>query len=187
MGAWAHRLRSPRSALAGVCLGMLLLIGAELMLDVPSVDPSATAEQAPPPVDAAAPNFTMPPPSAFSEVLARPLFSPARRPGAHAGGLAPSSSLSLVAIIIAPQDRRALLGFGQPAKIVRVREGQDIGGWTVEAILPDKVIVRHADVHEEVKAKDGTRSAGTLQAVPAAPLVLGGVQTPAPPRRTHDE
>jgi hypothetical protein len=166
---------------------MLLVIGLEVTSGVPSVDPSATAERAPPPVDAAAPSFTMLPPSEFSEVLARPLFSPARRPGARAGGLAASASFTLVAIVIAPQDRRALLGFGQPAKIVRVREGQDIGGWTVEAILPDKVIVRHADVHEEVKAKDDTRSAGTVKRAPVASVVLDGAQTPPPPHHAHDE
>ena len=183
MAAWRWRRRRLRLALAAVCLGMLGVIVAEMTTGGGSTEPSAAAAGQQSPADAAF-GFTMPPASAFSAVLARPLFSPTRRPGAQAGGLATSSSFTLVAIIIAPQDRRALLGFGQPPKIVRVREGQDVGGWTVEAIRPNNVIVRHADVREEVKA--GTPTGGS-RAAPAASTVISGARKPPPHRPAHDD
>lgn len=182
--AWGQRRRWLRLALVAVCLGMLVVIGTEEWPSEPDAASSAAAEREPPRVNAAPENFTMPPLGAFAEVLARPLFSPTRRPGEHAGALAASSSFTLVAIIITPQDRHALLGFGQPVKIARVREGQDISGWTVDEILPDKVIVRHADVREEVKAKEGERSTGMAKTMPT--LIPERGRNPPPPRRPHD-
>jgi hypothetical protein len=186
--ALGRRHRRLRLALAAVCIGMLVVIGAELRASEPNSVSSAAAERRSPRVNALAPeSFTMPPPGTFAEVLARPLFSPARRPGAQAGALAASSSFTLVGIVLAPEDRRALLGVGQPMKIVRVREGQDIGGWVVEAILPNKVIVRRADLREEVKAKDFARgaSAGARPAATAA-VVSEGARMPVR-RPAHDE
>jgi hypothetical protein len=189
MNAWARR-RWLRLALAAICLGMLGVIGAELTAIASGDDPAVAVERSPR-ADTPAPlSFAMPPRDAFSEVTQRPLFSPTRRPGTTANGLAASSSFTLVAIVISARDRRALLGSGQPSKIVRVHEGQDIAGWTVEAILPDKVIVRHADVREEVKAKDGMRSADVALTAPAsvgASVTPGGAPQQKWQHRAHDE
>jgi hypothetical protein len=173
-----------RLLLSAICIAMVAVVATEVTSGGRGDDARSAPEGLSPRIETAAPaGFSMPPSSAFSEVLARPVFSPIRRPGAQAGALAPSSSFTLVAIIIAPGDRHALLGFGQPAKIVRVSEGQDVGGWTVEAILPEKVVVRHADAREEVKARDGMRNAGS--ATPIRPAA--GSPAKPPRRRAHDE
>jgi hypothetical protein len=174
-----------RSALAAVCLIMFAVIAVELMPSGPGV-PLTTRAPAPPPDVADAPSFTMPSTSTFSEILARPLFSRTRRPAAQAGQLPASSSLTLIAVVISADERHALLGSGQPRKVSRVREGDTIAGWTVEAIMPDKVIVRRADTREEVKPK-GLVPVNTTSSVPATPTVSNNGQTPPPRRRGHDE
>jgi hypothetical protein len=136
-------------ALGIFCCGMLGVIGIELMpaptAAVSIVSPPASMAVAPSP-------FRMAPLATFSDVLGRPLFSRTRRRTTSVA-LA-SSSFTLVAIVISAGERHALLGTGQPAKLSRVSEGQEIGGWTVEAILPEKVVVRRGDLREEVKVKE---------------------------------
>lgn len=160
MATWTRRRDWLRVAMAAASVGMLVVIGTELASSGAGIAASAMAELGPKSIGRETQlSFAMPPLSAFSETVDRPLFSRTRRPAAHAGALPASSSFKLVAIVISAQDRHALLGFGQPRKIMRVAEEEDIGGWTVEAILPDKIIVRHADAREEVSAKDHPRTA----------------------------
>jgi hypothetical protein len=174
-----------RSLLAAICLIMLAVIAAELTPSrsaLPSTNGVAPSQ----PEIPATPSFTMPPSAAFAEILARPLFSRTRRPSAHAGQLPASSSLKLVAIVISADDRHALLGSGQPLKITRVREGDEIAGWTVEAIRPDKVIVRRADTREEITPK-GFGRADTNKTVPATPVVSSSGRIPPQHHAAHDE
>jgi hypothetical protein len=166
---------------------MLIVTGVELTSSGVTVDARAVAElKLKPTGSGTVHSFAMPPARAFSEVVAA-IISRTHRPGAHAGTLAASSSFAVLAIIIAPQDRHALLGFGQPNKHIRLAEGQNIGGWTVEAILPDEVIVRHADVREDFKAKDRAGTAGAVAAPSAATVMPGSSQKPPPQHRARDE
>jgi general secretion pathway protein N len=128
----------------------------------------------------------MPPISAFAQVQARPLFSQTRRPGAPAGSLPASASFTLMAIVISAEDRHALLASGQPPKVVRVNEGEELGGWTVETILPNAVIVRRADLREEVKAKEAKKSTAE-KPVSAVSAVTSAMHDTAQPRKSHDE
>jgi type II secretory pathway component PulC len=144
-----------RHALSAICLIILVVIAVELVPSRPDLS-STTRVLAPLQPDVAnAPSFTLPPAVAFTEILARPLFSRTRRPSAQAGQLPASSSLTLVAVVISTDERHALLGSGQPSKVARVHEGDTIAGWTVEAIMPDKVIVRRVDAREEIKPGRG--------------------------------
>jgi hypothetical protein len=177
-------------SLAALCLGLLVAIGVELVGGEPPADPAALAARPPERADAGAPpGFTMLPTSAFAAVLARPLFSRTRRPGAQAGPLPLSSSFTLVAIVISAGGRHALLGSGQPLKVIRVKEGEEIGGWTVETILPNAVVVRHADLREEVKPKNSNHSVTTK--LPSTADVISNSRQEAvqaaPKRRAHDE
>jgi hypothetical protein len=175
-----------RNALSAICLIMLTMIAVELAPSRPDL-PTATRMPAPPQPDvAAAPGFTMPPAVAFTEILARPLFSRTRRPSAQAGHLPASSSLTLVAVVISADERHALLGSGQPPKVARVHEGDTIAGWTVEAIMPDKVIVRRADAREEVKPKEFGR-VNTTKPPPSTPIVSSSGRIPPQHRPAHDE
>lgn len=176
-----------RITLAAFCLAMLAVIGEELASE--GAEPGRANPPAPRPAPAAAeavPGFKMPPSNAFAEILARPLFSPTRRPGIPAGPLPLSSSFTLVAIVIAPRDRHALLGSGQPLKVVRVTEGEEVAGWTVDKILLNAVLVRRGDVREEVKPKDSAQAAAGNSASVAS--VVSQSRKVAPPhRRAHDE
>jgi hypothetical protein len=165
---------------------MLAVIAAEF---VPSESGSASTNRAvpqSPPEIPNAPSFTMSPAAAFVEVLARPLFSRTRRPPAQVGQLPASSSLTLVAIVISDDERHALLGSGQPLKTTRVREGDEIAGWTVEAIRPDKVIVRRADAREEVTPK-GFGRVNTTKPLPTTPIVPSRGQIRPQQRPAHDQ
>lgn len=185
--AWVHRRNWLQGALVLACLGGMVVIGKELTSRGTGMEAPIAADLRPKPLSSEPrPSFSMPALSAFSEVVARPVFSRTRRPGAAAGMVAASSSFTLVGIILAPADRHALLGFGQPRKLFRVSEGQEVGGWTVEAILPDKVIVRHADVREEVSAKDHSRTAA-VGGLPAPAIIPRGGRKPPTHRRAHDE
>ena len=46
-------------------------------------------------------------------------------------------------------------------------EDQDLDGWTVEAILVDRVVLRHADTRLEVKAKDAPPNPTQMNLAPA--------------------
>jgi general secretion pathway protein N len=179
-------LKGVRFSLAVFCLLMFGIIGLELAPDRPTSTAATPTSPAPRRSALAVPSFAMPPSSAFDEILARPLFSPTRRPGTQVGRLPASSSFTLVAIVISSRDRHALLGSGQPLKIVRVAEGDEIGGWTVEAILPNAVVVRHADLREEVKPKD-LGKAVAANPVSSASVMAGGDKTSAPHHPAHDE
>jgi general secretion pathway protein N len=145
--------------LLALCLGLGGVIYVEL--DQPSIDAIAKAAVAPPrdavPAARDAPGFTMPPIRAYTEVLERPLFSETRRPSVDSP-VAPadprSSAFTLVGTIITAHEKHALVEHGQPPRLERVAEGQDIEGWSVESIRPDRVILTRADARLEVKVKD---------------------------------
>lgn len=109
--------------------------------------------------------FAIPPLRSFAEVLARPLFSPTRRPSLDApAGDARSSGFTLVGIVISSGEHHALIEHGQPPRLERVVEGQELDGWTIEAIAPDAVALRRADQRLELKAKDAPPPAAQRRA-----------------------
>lgn len=178
------------AVLSALCVTLLLVTGEELLS--PEEQIGAAAPDSTPynrPTDPSQLRFAMPSASALSEVIARPVFSPTRRPAPQGAAVAASAAFSLVGVVIAPGERRALLGFGQPRKIARVAEGEEISGWTVEAILPEKVIVRRADLREEVSAKRNAvpDQQGAGPRMPAAAVFAGRRAGPSVPRRAHDE
>jgi hypothetical protein len=142
-----------------LCLGLAGVIYVEL--DQPSIDAIAKAAVAPPrdamPAARDTPGFSMPPIRAYTEVLERPLFSETRRPSVDSP-VAPvdqrSSAFTLVGTIISEHEKHALIEHGQPPHLERISEGQDIEGWSVESIRPDRIILTHAEERLEVKVKD---------------------------------
>jgi hypothetical protein len=83
----------------------------------------------------------------YREVLERPLFSPARRGAPAAEEAAPESADMpiLQGVVLARDKRIALLAYGTPSKAHRVREGEDVGPWTIEKIVKDHVVLRTTD------------------------------------------
>lgn len=146
-------------ALGFTCLALGATIYRELdRSDFDSAASAAPAQPAPrtAPIEPA-PRFTMPPLRDYAEVVARPLFSETRRPPppeVSRGPAAQPSSFTLVGIVVSDRERHALIEHGQPPRIDRVVEGQELDGWIVDTILPGKVVVRRADAQEEIKPKD---------------------------------
>ena len=101
------------------------------------------------------------PASAFDGVLARPLFAPSRRPPPDAPAplvdAVPEAApfeIELVGVVIAGDERLALVRQPGLPVLVRVETGAAIGGWTVEAIEPDHVLFRSGTRLEEVRLRD---------------------------------
>ena len=105
----------------------------------------------------------------LATVLARPLFSPSRKPPAGETAAPPTgpdlNDLRLTGIVIEPERRLAI--FAMPGAKALVRgEGETVNDWRLEAITPQQVTL---------SGPDGTR---TLQ-----PKIDGTLARPAPPPR----
>lgn len=163
--------RGAAVGLAALCCALAGIVAVELGGEAggSTPPPLATAPLRPlPPLPAA---FDLPPLASYAEVAERPLFSPARRKPPEAAGqdlLGKSSSFVLVGIVISGSGRVALVQHGQPAEMARLGEGQAVEGWTLQSILPDRVVLQHGASEVELKLKD----------LPAAP----GAAHPQKPR-----
>ena len=158
-------------------LGGLIFFEAEEPVLEPTANAAVQPDRAPAPPPAEEPGFTMPPLNAYAEVLARPVFSESRRPPSAPAAVAEEpqlSSIRLVGIVVSASARHALIEHGQPQKLERIVPGQEVEGWTVEAINADRVVLRRGDSRIEVKAKDMAsppqpRGANGVVVSPAAP------------------
>jgi hypothetical protein len=115
-----------------------------------AIAPSTPAEQPDPlPTLHQLPNVPAAPP--IAAILARPLFSPSRRPPqSKLGNAADDSGLAdsrLAGIVIEPGRRFAIFA-PQGAKFLTVTEGETVSGWRVDSISPREV---------SLSGPDGTR------------------------------
>jgi general secretion pathway protein N len=110
----------------------------------------------------------------FAEVIRRPLFSPTRQPSPEAvKETQGNANFALLGVIISDDGKIALVQHGRPPAMTRLTEGQAVEGWTVQSILPDRVMLRHGATEQEIKLKD--RPAQPAQPrQPAAPPARGG-------------
>ena len=190
----ANRGRATLLLLA-LCIGITTVIYLEvndaapdLPVNAPTAATRNTAKN-----DGGEPSFSMPPLGGYSDVLLRPLFSSTRRPARDAAAVVPSSGFRLVGIVRSAHESHALIEHG-PHRLDRVAEEQELDGWTVETILDDRVILRHADVRLEVKEKDTPPNPAQINLVqpspsppsPGSPVatatsgIQSGPQTPPP-------
>ena len=127
-------------------------------------------------------SFQLAPAEDFEEVLARPLFNRSRRPdlpqenlqgGGGVSEEAAAAQISLNGVVLAGGRRIALLRLDSDPKVMHVAEGQRAGGWLIEAIRPDRIILRRGDLASEValdyKRKSDAGTAQVGQPVEAAP------------------
>lgn len=135
-----------------ICLGLLTVIYLEL--DDPPLSRTAqsmpagsgTPARAEPQADMA---FELPPLAAYSEIAARPLFSPSRRPAPRQQAAAqpaepravPADEFLLRGVALAGDSRVALIERRTTVGILRVLEGQSVGGWRLAAIRPDAIVL----------------------------------------------
>lgn len=107
--------------------------------------------------------FTFPPLAEFSEIVARPLFSPSRRPPKEIEDsdsdtfvALPSqpSRFILAGVVISAEGRMVLLRRMNSTDLIRALMGQEIDGWYVESIEQDRVTLRRGDTVEIVTLQD---------------------------------
>lgn len=102
----------------------------------------------------------LPPLDEFAEVAERTLFNPTRRPieppEVDKAQIVKPSLFTLIGILISDGERMALIRRGRAADYLQVREGEEIDGWRVERIAPDRIVIRKGDTQEDVVLKDRT-------------------------------
>ena len=115
-----------------------LLLAASFVL--PAVPPAPAARPAPRPrATPRPPTAARPHPAALARViLARPLFTPGRRPP-PAAAPAPAGQPRLSGVILSPGADRALLLLPGGSHPVAAAQGEQAGAWTVTAIAADAV------------------------------------------------
>jgi type II secretory pathway component PulC len=102
--------------------------------------------------------------STFSEFVARPLFTPTRRPPPtktepNIATTAPKpENLQLIGVIISEDERMALLQTPATGDVTRAVEGQTVGGWEVHAIKPAQVVLKRGNASEVVIINDAAPS-----------------------------
>lgn len=157
--SWSSLQTGSIALLSVTCLAMAGVIYAEirapLTLASPNSAPTAPT-RARDQADTAARKFALPPLQSFSAVTERPLFSQTRRPSPQGGddSLGAWSSFTLTGIIISANSREALIMHGRPPTLVHLQEGQDVEGWMVTSILPDRVVLRGGGSEHELKLLD---------------------------------
>lgn len=137
--------------LAAAYLSLGWLIYQQLISD-PDTGALAGGEPGPVPVREVLPpqpEFTMVAIEDFEGVLARPLFSPSRRPPPEEQPELPVTrqefDYTLKGVLIDIDARIALLDHKGGGGIVRQAEGTEIDGWLVEEVEADYVVVVRGD------------------------------------------
>lgn len=142
--------------LAGFIAGEIRLFGTE---NPPEAQGGAASGEFRNPVS---PGWTMPPLSALSELRERPPFSPGRHAAAGlvSGNAVNATGLTLTGTVVAPDGRRALIGHAGSRELLHVAEGQTIGGWLLETVKTDRVILRLGPTRQELRigSSPGTAS-----------------------------
>jgi len=162
---------------------------------VEAEEPSlATTAAAPAPAleprngERANPLLALPPLDSFAEVVNRPLFARTRRPArlpADAATQSPSG-LALIGVILSNGESRALIAHGQPARMERAVAGQDVDGWTVEAIRFDRVVLQRGGVRADLRFSDLASSTASPGAPNATPAIVPTTAPPENPGADHE-
>ncbi|MDS4019178.1 MAG: hypothetical protein RKR03_01495 [Candidatus Competibacter sp.] len=154
------------------------------------------AARRPPELPAVAPvqPFQLPPLDQYGEIVAHPLFVAARQPeppppeeaAPEKPTAGPEQKPVLIGIMIAPESTVALLRPEEPnAKVARVKPGESVGDWRLEAILPNRVVLRKGQTIQELALERPKRPVRP-KTPPRAPVRPAGdavapASIPAPP------
>jgi general secretion pathway protein N len=153
---------------AGLAGALVLELTSASNADAPAS--GAAAASSPPSVAIPkTPNrFTLPPVGSFAEIAERPLFSSSRRPAAVD---APQSaeqpfSATLAGIVISASSSSIIVSHGDPAALTRLKQGDNLDGWSITSIEPNRVLLRRDGEERQLKLRDVPG-----QAVAAAPKI----------------
>jgi hypothetical protein len=178
--------------IGGLCLLLAMIIASEFNLtisdvaaspsDRPADDATGAVDQAPDDVD-----------TQIASILDRPLFAPNRRgppapktpdqSSGSAGRAAPEITGRLGGITIGPgDDKEAVFERGEGEKPLVVKEGDDVDGWTVSSIEPDKVVLTSTFGHREIQPTFGDPTDAPLpRSKPSPQKEVAGADLPAAP------
>jgi general secretion pathway protein N len=136
-------LPTPRLDHALAMLGALLVALAAWpwLPQGPAAQAPAAAAQNPLPGAA----LDLPPLASFAAIADRPLFTPSRRPNAAVKGLASAAFVAryrLLGLVTTGERRIALLADG--SRIVEMKEGDALEGWSIKRIEPDRLVLSSA-------------------------------------------
>ena len=145
----------------GVALVPWLVDPTEYLAAGPGVQ--AMTEVAEPPM---APRLELPPIEQFSAMVERPIFTATRRtvrrqPVARS---APASSGGLIlgryqviGVVVAPGNRLVLLKRLGGAETIRLKQGEEIDGWTLVEVTRDDLVLESGGRREKIEIRDKTR------------------------------
>lgn len=141
------------SLLAGAGLVMACIVYIEIRAR-PTIEDGISSQTRPIKPATAAPALRqeMADKDRFSVIVERPLFSPLRRPNSEepAAELAPTLDFTLSGIVISSGEPFALLKPSAGDGLMRVKQGDDVTGWTVARIESDRIVVRQRDMEREL-------------------------------------
>jgi hypothetical protein len=147
------RLAAPLSLIGCAVFGLILL--AEIEAPDHTAVVLRTPLQQPDPAPALPLTIASVPPP-IAAILARPLFSPSRRPPkADTGKVADDGGLadSRLAGIVIEDGRRFAIFAPEGAKLLTVTEGETISGWRVDSISPREVALSGPDGTKTLQPK----------------------------------
>ncbi len=147
--------------LLGVALVPWLFDPADYLAAGPGAQ--ATVELAEAPMT---PRFDPPPIEQFAAIVERPIFTATRRT-ARRQPVAPSAPASsgglflgryqVVGVVVAPGNRLVLLKRPGGAETIRLKEGEEIDGWTLVNVTRDDVVLESGGRREKIEIRDKTR------------------------------
>jgi type II secretory pathway component PulC len=184
--------------LALLCAILTVVLVVELKSGDEVADVGETPREKPRPgesaqEDKAQSGFVMPAQNSYAEVSERPLFFRSRRPPPpeletkeETPADTSRAAFVLSGVILTGTQRMALLQTQSSAKVARVEEGEEYEGWTVEAIHPDKVVMRRGAEVSEILLEDKVRSPSPLKRRGAPQRSIPKRSTPKQAPETQD-
>lgn len=161
-----------------VCSGLGYAVYAQTQVPPPSLPESVRLAEVPT-AEAAAPApptaFRMPPKNVFNQMAARPPFSQTRRPprakpapkpvvekpAPVAAKTVAEPQVTLVGIMIQPGKSIAMVRKPGAEELLRLAKGQDLDGWLVEGVLPDRLLLSHDGKILELELSEAARRSGS--------------------------
>ncbi len=147
--------------LLGVALVPWLFDPADYLAAGPGAQATVGLAEAP-----MTPRFDPPPIEQFSAIVERPIFTATRRTARRqpVAPSAPASSAGLilgryqvVGVVVTPGNRRVLLKRVGGAETIRLKEGEEIDGWTLVNVTRDDVVLESGGRREKIEVRDKTR------------------------------
>ncbi len=161
--------------LAIVCAGLAALVAAEVGMapdpgkaKVASSLPASARTPAVSADDNEMPDFVPGPLDSFINITERPLFTSTRRPIAAVVSEGPATpevldtSIQLAGVILSQGRRMALIQLEGAPRPVSVEVGNTVGGWTVESIGAEVVVLKSGETTREITLSERIKAMAAM-------------------------